>query len=86
MITRKIALNELIKVLHEVQADIDDEPEHINENTQPFEELEDFGSLVSVSVTQRCLAALGFKGKPPFASLFIHKGKALTVGKAADRI
>ena len=86
MITRKIALNELIKAMHEVQEDIVDVPEHIDENTQPFDELEDFGSLVSVSVTQRCLATLGFKGKPPFESLFIKKGKALTVGEAADRI
>ncbi len=87
MITRKIALNELIKTLYEVQEDIVDKPEHIDESTQPFDQLEGFGSLVSVSVTQRCLAALGFKDKPPFASLFISKqGKALTVGEAADRI
>lgn len=87
MVTRKIALKELITALNEVQTDLVDKPEHIDKSTQPFDELEGFDSLASVSATQRCLASLGFKGKPPFASLFIsNQGKALTVGEAVDRI
>ena len=86
-LTRHRIIEVLINALKEVQQDIVDEPESIDEDTQPIGDLQDFDSLTSVEVTAHCPDALGFPNSLPFPSLFISKGrKALTVGDVADRI
>lgn len=87
-LTREKAVETLISVLYEWQLDMVDEPEEINESTNPITDLKNFDSLASVSITVHSFDALGFDidDEPPFPSLFVKKNRALTVGEAANRI
>ena len=86
-LTREQVLFELINILRKVQEDITDQPEQITESTRPIGDLSNFDSLTSVSVTLRCLNAIGIEELPSSPSLFIGKNnKALTVSEVVDRI
>ncbi len=87
-LTREKVVEILIEVLVEAQQDMDDEPEDVQEKTNPIDDLKGFDSLASVLATVHCFHAIGYdvEGEQPFSSLFVEKNEALTVGEAADRI
>ena len=88
-IERQKVLEVLIKILQEMQKEINDEPEHITEDTIPVGDLYLFDSLASVAATVSTLIDLGFEADkfPSHSSLFFNdKNGALTVGQVADRV
>jgi hypothetical protein len=85
-INRDQVLSVVIEALKEAQLEIGEDTIEITEKTCPIGELKQFDSLTSVGVTIRCFDSLKCDDPLEIPSIFIEKGKALTVGEVVDRI